>query len=57
MELNGLIKKNNLDNLKLQYKIINDKFDKLNKEKLMITELISGKSKLDTLLAKLVRLP
>ncbi len=54
LELNGLIKKkNNLDNLKLQYKIINDKFDKLNKEKLMITELISGKSKLDTLLAKL----
>ena len=54
LELNGLIKKkNNLDNLKLQYKIINDKFDKLNKEKLRITELISGKSKLDTLLAKL----
>lgn len=54
LELNGLIKKkNNLNNLKLQYKIINDKFDKLNKEKLRITELISGKSKLDTILAKL----
>ena len=54
LELNGLIKKkNNLNNLKLQYKIINDKFDKLNKEKLRITELISGKSKLDTVLAKL----
>ena len=32
-ELNGLIrKKNDLDNLKSQYKIINRKFDKLNKE-------------------------
>ena len=54
LELDGLMrKKNKLNNLKSQYKIINEKFDKLNKEKLMITELITGTSKLDTLLAKL----
>ena len=54
LELNGLIKKKNeLDNLKLQYKIINSKFTKLNNEKLKIIELISGTSNLDTLLAKL----
>lgn len=54
LELDGLIKKKNqLDNLKSQYEIINKKFDKLNKEKLLITELITGTSKLDTLLAKL----
>lgn len=54
LELNGLIKKKNeLDNLKLQYKIINQKFTKLNNEKLKIIELISGTSNLDTLLAKL----
>ena len=53
-ELNGLIKKkNDLDNLKSQYKIINRKFDKLNNEKSKILELISGKSNLDTLLAEL----
>ena len=53
-ELNGLIKKkNNLDNLKSQYKIINRKFDKLNKQKLKIIELITGTSNLDTLLAEL----
>ena len=53
-ELNGLIKKkNNLDNLKSQYKIINRKFDKLNKEKLKIIEIITGTSNLDTLLAEL----
>ena len=53
-ELNGLIKKkNDLDNLKSQYKIINRKFDKLNNEKSKILELITGKSNLDTLLAKL----
>ena len=56
-ELNGLIKKKNeLDNLKSQYKIINSKFDKLNKEKLKIIELITGRSNLDTLLAELGKL-
>ena len=53
-ELNGLIrKKNDLDNLKSQYKIINRKFDKLNKEKSKIIELITGTSNLDTLLTEL----
>ena len=34
LELNELVrKKNELDNLKAQYKIINKKFEKLNKEK------------------------
>ena len=56
-ELNGFIKKKNeLDNLKAQYKIINSKFDKLNKEKSKIIELISGRSNLDTLLAELGKL-
>jgi len=56
-ELNGLIKKKNeLDNLKSQYKIINSKFDKLNKEKSKIIELITGRSNLDTLLAELGKL-
>ena len=56
-ELNGLIKKKNeLDNLKSQYKIINNKFDKLNKEKSKIIELITGRSNLDTLLAELGKL-
>ena len=55
--LNGLIKKKNeLDNLKSQYKIINSKFDKLNKEKSKIIELITGRSNLDTLLAELGKL-
>ena len=54
LELNSLVKKkNDLDELKSQYKIINQKFDKLNKEKAIIIELISGTSNLDTLLAKL----
>lgn len=53
-ELNGLIqKKNGLNNLKSQYKIINKKFDKLKKEKSKIIELITGTSNLDTLLAEL----
>jgi len=53
LELNGLIKKkNDLDNLKKEYKLINEKFDKLSKEKLKIIDLISGKSNLETLLAK-----
>ena len=56
-ELNGFIKKKNeLDNLKAQYKIINSKFDKLNKEKSKIIELITGRSNLDTLLAELGKL-
>ena len=56
-ELNGFIKKkNDLNNLKAQYKIINSKFDKLNKEKLKIIELITGRSNLDTLLAELGKL-
>ena len=56
-ELNVLIKKKNeLDNLKSQYEIINSKFDKLNKEKSKIIELITGRSNLDTLLAELGKL-
>ena len=54
LELNSLIKKkNDLDDLKSQYKVINQKFDKLNNEKALIIETISGKSNLDTLIAKL----
>ena len=54
LELNGLIKKkNDLDNLKSQYKIINKKFEKLNLEKTKIIELVTGKTNLDTLLDKL----
>jgi len=54
LELNALIKKkNDLDDLKSQYKKINQKFDKLNNEKAIIIEKISGTSNLDTLLAKL----
>ena len=53
-ELNRLNqKKNELNNLKTQYKIINGKFDKLKTEKLKIIELITGTSNLDTLLAEL----
>ena len=54
LELNALNKKKNeLDKLKSQYKIINQKFAVFNKEKLAIVNLISGTSNLDTLLAKL----
>ncbi len=54
LELNDLIKKkNDLDNLKSQYKIINKKFEKLNLEKTKIIELVTGKTNLDTLLDKL----
>ena len=54
LELKALIKKkNSLDNLKSQYKIINKKLSTLNNEKSIIIELISGTSNLDTLLAKL----
>jgi hypothetical protein len=53
LELNGLIqKKNDLDNLKSKYKKTNEEFEKLNKEKEKVIELISGTSNLDTLLAK-----
>ena len=54
LELNALMKKKNgLDNLKSQYKIINQKFDKLNNQKEIIIQTISGTTKLDTLLAQL----
>ena len=47
LELNELIKKkNDLDNLKSQYKITNQKFKKLTEKKSKIIELISGKSNL-----------
>ena len=54
LELNGLVqKKNDLDNLKSQYKTINEKFKKLYQEKTKIIELVTGKTNLDTLLDKL----
>ncbi len=54
LELNNLTKKkNDLDDLKSQYKIINKKFEKLNQEKTKIVELVTGKTNLDTLLQKL----
>ena len=54
LELIGLVrKKNDLDNLKSQYKIINEKFKKLNQEKIKIIELVTGSTNLDTLLDKL----
>ena len=54
LELNGLIKKkNDLDNLKSQYKIINQKFEKLSQEKTKILDLVTGKTNLETLLDKL----
>ena len=53
LELNQLIKKkNDLGNIESEYKIINQKFNKLTKEKEKIIELISGTSNLDTLLYK-----
>ena len=53
LELNGLVKKkNDLDNLKSQYKIVNQKLKKLNQEKIKIIELVTGKTNLDTLLDK-----
>ena len=54
LELDGLVeKKNNLDNLKSQYKTINEKLKKLNQEKIKIIELVTGKTNLETLLDKL----
>ena len=54
LELNELIKKkDDLENLRSQYKKINQKFLKLNKEKERLIELISGSSNLETFLSKL----
>ena len=54
LELIELIKKKNgLDNLKSEYKLVNQKFSKLNKKRSRIIELISGKSNLDTLIAQI----
>ena len=54
LELNDFVrKKNDLDNLKSQYKIINKKFEKLNQEKINIIELVVGRNNLDTLLDKI----
>ncbi|MDC3168131.1 hypothetical protein OA867_01765 [Prochlorococcus sp. AH-716-D22] len=54
LELKQLVsKKNELPNLKSEYQIINQKFEILNKKKTRIIELISGTSKLDTLLSKI----
>ena len=53
-ELNELIKKkDDLENLRSQYKKINQKFLKLTNEKERLIELISGASNLETLLSKL----
>ena len=48
-----LRKKNELPNLKTQYKIINEKLEKLNKVKYQIINLISGTSNLETFLSRL----
>lgn len=54
LELIELIKKkNDLDSLKSEYKLVNQKFSKLNEKKSRIIELISGKSNLDTLIAQI----
>jgi len=54
LELIELIKKkNDLDNLKSEYKLVNQKFSNLNKKRSRIIELISGKSNLDTLIAQI----
>ncbi len=54
LELNELIKKkNNLENIRSQYKTINQEFKKLSNKKSKIIELISGKSNLDTFTAQL----
>tara|TARA_B100001093_G_scaffold494162_1_gene537264 strand:- start:10725 stop:11366 length:642 start_codon:yes stop_codon:yes gene_type:complete len=53
LELNELIKKkNDLENIRSQYKTINQEFKKLSNKKSKIIELISGKSNLDTLTAQ-----
>ena len=48
-----LRKKNDLPNLKAQYKIINEKLEKLNKEKSQIIKLVSGTNNLETFLSRL----
>ncbi len=54
LELIELIKKkNDLDNLKSEYNLVNQKFSKLNKKRSRIIELISGKSNLDTVIAQI----
>ena len=54
LELNEYIRKRNkLQDLKLKYEKINQKFDILNNEKSRIINLISGTSNLETLLANL----
>ena len=54
LELKDYIrKKDQLPNLKLKYKKINQKFDVLNNEKSRIINLISGTTNLETLLANL----
>ena len=53
LELNELIKKkNDLENIRSQYKTINQEFKILSNKKSKIIELISGKSNLDTLTAQ-----
>ena len=53
-ELNEFIrKKDELENLKLNYKKISKELNDLNNQKLRIIELISGTSNLDTLLANM----
>mgnify|MGYP001207326867 CR=1 FL=1 len=54
LELNEFIrKKDELENLKLNYKKISKELNDLNNQKLRIIELISGTSNLDTLLANM----
>ncbi len=48
-----LRKKNELPELKLQYKIINEKLTKLNDRKEKIIFLVSGKSNLETLFERI----
>lgn len=51
-----LRKRNELPNLKAQYKIINQKLEKLNKEKYQIINLITGTTNLETFLSRLGKL-
>ena len=54
LELNEFIrKKDELENLKLNYKKISKELNDLNNQKLRIIELISGTSNLDTLMANM----
>ena len=54
LELNEFIrKKDELENLKLNYEKISKELNDLNNQKLRIIELISGRSNLDTLLANM----